>query len=163
MIKKYHTNKPSREILDEEHIKEILKKEKYTTLSIHGEKYPYTVSMNYGYDEEKHALIVHWGKKGLKNKFVKLNPFVSGTIIEDNGYCEGMCDHKYRSLVFVGELVEMKSDKEKKAGFITTIEQLEPEPEKVISRFMGKNLRYDSIEMYYLYIHEITGRTSRKK
>ena len=50
---------------------------------------PYVVTMNYGYDRGGRALYFHCAKEGLKTDFVRENPNVCATVIEDLGYQHG--------------------------------------------------------------------------
>jgi nitroimidazol reductase NimA-like FMN-containing flavoprotein (pyridoxamine 5'-phosphate oxidase superfamily) len=84
---KYHLiNRPDREITDEEEILRILKNGKYATLSLCKNNEPYIVTLSYGYEEQSNSLYFHCAKKGLKLVFIKNNPRVCATIIEDGGY-----------------------------------------------------------------------------
>ena len=101
-MEKYHMQKKEREIKDLEEIQEILIRGKYTTISLCNENKPYIVTLSYGYDKENSILYFHSSKTGLKIDFIKANSSVCATIIEDNGYKTGKCEHHYSYLFFIG-------------------------------------------------------------
>ncbi|MHA2393727.1 MAG: pyridoxamine 5'-phosphate oxidase family protein, partial [Promethearchaeota archaeon] len=109
---KYHMRRVEKEISDKENLIKIVKSRKYTTISLCKENEPYLVTLSYGYDESKNALYFHCSKEGQKIDFIKANPNVCGTVIEDNGYEDG-CGQAYRSVVFRGEMTIVEDIKEK--------------------------------------------------
>ena len=94
-MSKYHIRRVEKEISDKEDLLEILKNGKFAIISMSKENEAYLVTLSYGYDELKNSLYFHCAKEGQKIDFIKSNPFVCGTVIEDNGYEEG-CGQAYR-------------------------------------------------------------------
>ena len=86
-MEKYHmNNRPNREIKNKVQINKLLHTGKYVTLALCKDNQPYIVTLSYGYDEATDSLYMHCADKGLKLDFIKENPNVCGTIIEDGGY-----------------------------------------------------------------------------
>ncbi len=86
-MEKYHLhNRTERELKDEAEIKAILNKGKFTVISMCRNNEPYIVSLSYGYDVKNNSLYFHCSRKGLKLEFIRENPKVCATVIEDGGY-----------------------------------------------------------------------------
>lgn len=149
-----------KEISDMETLIEILKGGKYTVISMCKENEVYLVTLSYGYDESKNALYFHCAKEGQKIEFIKSNPFVCGTVIEDNGYKDG-CSQAYRSVVFRGKMVIVEDIHEKKIGFDVLLNQLENDPSTTKNKFFKKDETYENLRMLRLDINEISGKEEK--
>ena len=57
--------------------------------------------------------------------FIKVNPNVCATIIEDGGYVSGECGHHYRSVVIWGEIEIIPDEHRKKEGMRVLLKHLE--------------------------------------
>jgi nitroimidazol reductase NimA-like FMN-containing flavoprotein (pyridoxamine 5'-phosphate oxidase superfamily) len=151
-------NRKDREIKDEsEHI-DILRNGKIVTISLCRKNEPYIVTLDYGYDEAKKCLYFHCAKKGLKINFLLDNSQVCATIIEDLGYVDGRCEHKFRSLVFWGTMMVVENLEEKKHGMIVLLNHLEENPEKLKKRLLSKDTAYQKFAVLRLDITEISGK-----
>ena len=120
----------------------------------------YLVTLSYGYDEPKNALYFHCAKEGQKIDFIKSNPFVCGTVIEDNGYKDG-CVQAYRSVVFRGKMVVVEDLHEKKIGFDVLLNQLENDPSTIKNKFFKKNETFENLGLLRLDINEISGKEEK--
>lgn len=149
-----------KEISDMETLIKILKGGKYTVISMCKENEVYLVTLSYGYDESKNALYFHCAKEGQKIEFIKSNPFVCGTVIEDNGYKDG-CSQAYRSVVFRGKMVILEDIHEKKIGFDVLLNQLENDPSTTKNKFFKKDETYENLRMLRLDINEISGKEEK--
>ena len=114
IMARYHMHKREKEIKDQNVLKEILENRKYAVVSFCRGNEPYLVTMNYGYDRNKNALYFHCALKGLKLDFIRYNPEVCGTVIEDRGYVKDDCKQVYRSVVFWGKMYVIEGMEEKK-------------------------------------------------
>jgi nitroimidazol reductase NimA-like FMN-containing flavoprotein (pyridoxamine 5'-phosphate oxidase superfamily) len=139
----------------------ILRRGRYVTLALCRASEPYVVTMSYGYDAEREALYFHCAHEGLKLDFLRANPRVCGTVIEDRGYIHGECAHAYRSVVVRGEMHPVDGLAEKKRGMEVLLWHLEDEPEAVRERTLPDDTAYDRAAMLRLDIHEITGKQGR--
>ena len=157
---KYHIRRVEKEIKKKEDLIEILKDGKYTVISMCKENEPYLVTLSYGYDQALHALYFHCSKEGQKIDFIKSNPNVCGTVIEDNGYQEG-CSQAFRSVVFRGKMVNVEELEEKKKGFEVLLNQLEKDPNVMIDKFFKKELTYQNTGMLRLDITDISGKEEK--
>lgn len=155
-MKKYHMLRQDREIHDEEKIKDVIKKGKYTIIAMSDDNMPYLVTLSYGYDEDLKAMYFHAAKEGYKLDIIKNNPNVCATVISDGGYIENKCAHKYCSLVIRGQLYEVKSKEEKKHGVEILIRQLEKDPKSSFEKIKGNNSRYDNMTIMRLDIEHIS-------
>lgn len=137
---------------------EILKKGKYTTISMCRGNEPYIVTLSYGYDSLKNALYFHCAPEGLKLDFIKENPHVCATIIEDRGYKMNECNHSYRSVILRGNMKIITDISEKKHGFDILLYHLEETPEKLKKRLFKTNEPYESTCILRMDILRIQGK-----
>jgi len=149
-----------KEISEKRDLTMILKGGKYTVISMCKENEVYLVTLSYGYDESKNALYFHCAKEGKKIDFIKSNPFVCGTVIEDNGYKDG-CVQAYRSVVFRGKMIIVEDLHEKKIGFDVLLNQLENDPSTIKNKFFKKDETYENLELLRLDINEISGKEEK--
>jgi len=154
-MSKYHMGKKDKEILDESTILEILKKGKIITLALCEDNQPYIVSMSYGYDKENMCIYMHCSEHGLKIDFMKKNPNVCATIIEDHGYVLRDCTQNYRSLVIWGKLKIVNDLAEKQHGFKILFKHLEGEQEEMSAKMESETDAYESVGMLKLEIEQI--------
>ena len=152
--------KKDREILDKRITSEIMKNGKFSTISMCRNDEPYIVTLSYGFDEIKNCLYFHSAQKGLKLEFLKENQKICATIIEDLGYVRGACSHKYRSIVFWGDLTIVENLDEKKHAFDTMLNHLEDNPSKLKKRFFKSEESYNNTCLLKLEISLITGKAS---
>jgi nitroimidazol reductase NimA-like FMN-containing flavoprotein (pyridoxamine 5'-phosphate oxidase superfamily) len=155
--------KSEREITEVPKLIEILIKGKYTTISLCRNDEPYLVTVSYGYDKNENALYFHAALSGLKLDYIKANPKVCGTVIEDHGYVVGRCKQYFRSLVFFGTMSIVDGLDEKKHGLNILFDHLEGEPEPMKERNVPKDESYKKISILKLKISEMTGKTNLKK
>lgn len=149
-----------KEISVKDDIISILKSGKYTIISMCKENEAYLVTLNYGYDETKNALYFHCAKEGQKIDFIKSNPFVCGTVIEDKGYENG-CGQLYRSVIFRGKMVIVEDLQEKKKGFDVLLNQLENNPNTIKNKFFQNADAYENTGMLRLDITDISGKEEK--
>jgi nitroimidazol reductase NimA-like FMN-containing flavoprotein (pyridoxamine 5'-phosphate oxidase superfamily) len=159
-LPKYHVRRKEKEIKDKEELVEVLKGGKYAVISLSKENEPYIITLSYGYDEVNNALYFHCSKEGQKIDFIKANPYVCGTVIEDNGY-EGGCGQTYRSVVFRGKMNIVEELEEKKSGFNVLLNQLENDPIATKNKFLKKDETYENSGMLRLDIEYITGKEEK--
>lgn len=154
---RYHIRKKEKEIKGQNVLKEVLKNGKYAVVSMCRDNEPYLVTMNYGYDRIKNALYFHCSLKGLKLDFIKHNPEVCGTVIEDRGYIKGDCKQAYRSVVFWGKIYIIGKIEEKKHGIEILLNHLEGGSEKYREGLKSEDA-YKKVCILRLNLLEITGK-----
>ena len=159
-MQSYHLQKKEREITDKYIIEQILKNGKYATISMCRMEEPYIVTLSYGFDEDRNALYFHSANLGLKLDILKDNSSVCGAIIEDLGYNKSACSHKYRSIVFWGEMIIVQDIKEKKHGFNVLLNHLEENPSEMKKKFLKNEQSYVDTCIMRLRIKKITGKAS---
>ena len=159
-MQKYHMRKMDREILDKRIYLEIMKSGKFSTISMCRNDEPYIVTLSYGFDAINNCLYFHSAQKGLKIEFLKENQKVCGTILEDLGYVNGECSHKYRSIVFWGDMTIVEDLDEKKHAFDVMLKHLEDNPSKLKERFFKNEESYKNTCLLKLEINLITGKAS---
>lgn len=152
--------KKERKINDKNKIREILLKGKYVTISMCRRDEPYIITLSYGFDEAQNALYFHSANLGLKLDILKENSNVCATIIEDLGYINGACSHKYRSVVFWGNMTIINELGEKKHAFDVLLDHLEENPNKLKKRFFKNEKSYEDTCIMRLDIVRVTGKAS---
>ncbi len=155
---KYHMNRKEKEITDPVVLNEIMKRGKYVTIAMCRENEPYIVALNYGYDENKNSLYFHCSLKGLKLDFIKHNPAVCATVIEDRGYKIGDCSQAYRSVVFWGKMYLIEDSDEKKHGINILLNHLEDNPGEIKEKSLKSDDVYKEVGILRLDITEISGK-----
>lgn len=119
------------------------------------ENEPYIITLSYGYDQDNNALYFHCATEGQKIDFIKSNPYVCGTIIEDNGYEDG-CGQAFRSIVYRGNITVIKDIEEKKHGFEIIIDHLEKNPGETKKKLLTSEDTYIKPAILRLDITEIS-------
>jgi len=161
-MQKYHLhNRPNREITSQLEITEILKRGKYTVLSMCVDNEPYIVTLSYGYDNEKKSLYLHCSTSGLKLDFIKKNPKVCATVIEDGGYVLDECGHNYKTIVFWGKIEIVTNVDEKKYGMNILLNHLENKPQIIQDKLSKSDSFYYKMELLRLDIIQIHGKAGR--
>lgn len=155
---RYHLHKAEREIKVESEIEAILLGGKYATLAFARQGEPYVVTLNYGYVPEQKTLYFHSAIEGLKLEFIRENPAVCGTVVVDEGYCQGRCTHAYRSVVFRGRMEFVAASTEKALGLGVMIDHLEEDPVATRHRLLSNPDRLAHVAVLKLTIEEITGK-----
>lgn len=161
-MQRYHLhNRPNREITDESEISEILKNGKYSVVSMCRENEPYIVTLSYGYDSENNSIYFHCSSHGLKLDFIKANPQVCATVIEDGGYVADECGHNYRTVVFWGKIEILTDLNEKKHGMKVLLNHLENHQKIIQEKLLKSNDFYSKMEILKLNIIQIHGKAGR--
>jgi len=76
----------------------------------------------------------HCSKSGKKIDYLRSNPVVWGQIIEDGGYVEGECEHRYLCVHFKGRATILEDDEDVKKALVLLIDQQEDDPDPVKKR-----------------------------
>jgi len=153
-LTKYHIRRKEKEITDDREILDIMKNGRFTSISMSKQNEPYIITLSYGYDQVKNALYFHCGE-GQKIDFIKSNPYVCGTIIEDNGYQED-CIQAFRSVVYRGKITIITEIEEKKHGFVILIDHLEKNPNETKKKLLNSEDVYIKPVILRLDIENIT-------
>ncbi len=158
---KYHMNRKDKEIAERSGLIDVLKHGNYATIAMCRENEPYLVTMNYGYDEEEHVLYFHCAQRGLKLEFMRANPKVCATVIEDRGYKMGECDQAYRSVVFRGTMHTVEDLQEKKRAIDVLLNHLEDDPDRIREKSLKSDEVYEEVGILRLDIEEMTGKEAQ--
>jgi uncharacterized protein len=158
---KYHVRRADREITDRSDLVEILCAGRYAVLSMCRDDEPYIVTLSFGYDAGKQALYFHCAREGLKLDFIRSNPLVCGTVIEDCGYIQGECAHAYRSVVFRGEMHVVEALDEKKHAMNVMLGHLEDDPDLVRQKQLHEDTAYNRLGILRLDLQEMSGKQGR--
>lgn len=154
----YHLRKKEKEITDKGEINKILKNGKYAIIGFSSNNDPYLVTLSYGYDMQNERMYFHCALKGQKIDYLTKTPKVCATVIEDNGYVKGFCDHKYSSLIIRGSIRLVDELDEKKRGLDVLLNHLEENPKPIKVRNIKDDKSYNSVCILCLDISDITGK-----
>jgi len=161
-MEKYHLlNRPNREITNESEIKEIINNGKYSVISMCHDNEPYIVTLSYGYDSANNSLYFHCSPHGLKLDFIKKNPKVCATIIEDGGYVINECGHIYKTVVFWGNMTVVTEMNEKKQGMKILLDHLEKNAQVIEDKLAKSDTYYSKMEVVKLNIIQIHAKAGR--
>jgi nitroimidazol reductase NimA-like FMN-containing flavoprotein (pyridoxamine 5'-phosphate oxidase superfamily) len=134
-LARYHMKRKEKEITDDREILDIIKKGRFTSISMSKENEPYIIALSYGYDQSKNVLYFHCATEGQKIDFIKSNPHVCGTIIEDKGYQEGGVQ-AFKSVVYRGKIAIITEIEEKKHSLEILIDHLEKNPRETKKKLL---------------------------
>lgn len=123
----YHLRRTDREIADPAVIERILEEGAYTAIALAGPEGPYVVTMSYGYDAEARRLYFHAAHTGHKIDLIERDPRACATIVSENGYTHGECEHPFESVVLFGAMRVVTDADEKLHAIHTLVEHLEPD------------------------------------
>lgn len=159
---KYHLhNRPDREITSTEEIDRLLKKGKYVTIALCRENEPYLVTLSYGYDSENNALYFHAAHEGMKMDFLKANPKVCASILEDGGYVQENCEHHFKTLIIRGTMQIVKDLEEMKHGMHVLLNQLEEKPSDIQRLQLKSEGMFSTMAVLKLSISTIHGKAGK--
>jgi hypothetical protein len=154
----HHPRRRRNEIVDEAEIRSLLKEGKFVTIALCRGEEPYVVTLSYGWDEERERLYFHCANAGDKLDFVAANPRACATLVKDNGYMDGQCDHDYASLVIRGRIRVVTDLDEKKRGLGMMLEHLEKDPAPILARNIKNDADWDSVTILRLDIESVSGK-----
>lgn len=160
-MQKYHMRRHDREITDQNEIRGILTQGKFAVIALCFENEPYIVTLSYGYDKEENVLYFHASSIGLKLEFIRKNPKVCVTIIDDQGYIMDECEHAYRTIVINGEIHIVEQLEEKKHGLNVMLNHLENKPEMMKEKVIKNDEAYKNVAVLKLDILSISGKKGR--
>lgn len=157
-MKNYHLQLQDKQITDEDEIKEIINQGKYATIALCKDNRPYLVAMNYGYDSREQAIYFHSSKTGKKLDFIASNSLACVEIVDNQGYLQGKCNHKYRSVVIEGKLSILTRPADKKVGMNILIDHLEEKSSILKKKKLNDDSVYKNIVILRLDIVSISGK-----
>jgi len=162
MSARYHLRRADREITDPAQIDSIIVRGRYTTLALVDGDEPYAVTLSYGYDANSSRLYFHVAHEGHKIDVIGKNPRACATIVIDEGYNHGECEHPFESAVIRGTLRTVADDDEKLRAIRALVEHLEDEPEEYwASRSWNLSDRLAGFKALALEIESVTGKRGK--
>jgi len=81
----YHLRRIERDMPDRVDQLAVIHGQKYLSLAMACDDFPYLVSLNYAFSEEENCFYVHSAPQGRKIEMLRANPRVWGQVIEDRG------------------------------------------------------------------------------
>ncbi len=124
----YHMRRDDRRIADPVEVDRILRQGRFVTLALARADEPYVVTLSYGFDDAARILYFHVAHEGLKLEFIASNPRACASVILDEGYVTGECEHAFESVVMRGSMRRVESADEKTHAIHTLVNHLEDDP-----------------------------------
>lgn len=147
--------------LPEEEAKNLLRKNKRAAFSVNGDDgYPYTVPVNFYYEEEENRIYFHSAKKGHKIDSMKANDKICFTTWDDGYLEEGDWAFYVSSCVVFGRarlIEDRKVTEEKVRKFALKYYPTEEEVEEEIKRDIG------GVQLVAIEIEHISGKKVHEK
>jgi nitroimidazol reductase NimA-like FMN-containing flavoprotein (pyridoxamine 5'-phosphate oxidase superfamily) len=151
-----------REIQNADLMESIIKNGKYAVVALCKENEPYIVTLSYGYDASSRSFYFHGARAGLKLDFLRANPQVCMTIMDDQGYIPGECSHAYRTVVIRGKMELLEEEAERVKGIEVMINHFETDPAKMMAKIKPGTEAWRSTVIMRLTIAEISGKEQKK-
>lgn len=123
----HHMRRSDREITEPAKIDEILRNGRYVAIALADGDKPYVVTLSYGYDSTAARLYFHAAHEGRKLDVIARNPRACATVVLDDGYTVGECEHPFRSVVLAGTMRVVEDADEKLHAIHTLVAHLEPD------------------------------------
>jgi hypothetical protein len=155
----YHLRRQDRAITEEAAIERLLSDGAYTTIALADGDEPYVVTLSYGYESNPRRLYFHVAHEGRKLDIIDRNPRACATIISENGYTNGECEHPFESLVISGTIRRVTDEAEKLVAIHALVNHLETDPaEYWSSRSWTLEQRIGGFSALCLEIEHVTGK-----
>ncbi len=143
--------------MGDEEIEQVLADARLMTLAMCKEGAPYLVTVNFAYDQGRNCFYFHCAKSGKKMDYLGNNPAVWGQILEDGGYVQGQCEHRYLCVHFKGRATILEDDEAIREAMVCLIEQQEDDPNPVKKRNIETG-EYAGAAMVRIDVEAFTGK-----
>ncbi len=158
-VERYHLRRKDKEIKSAKRMLDFLASQRTVTVALSRENEPYLFTADYGLERKTKSIFIHCSPKGKKVDFIRDNSAVWGQVMEDLGYAQGECDHKYRTVQFRGKASLITDMEEKRKALCVMIDQLEDDPEKGKKEFLtGK--QFERVMIIKIKMTEMSGKES---
>ncbi len=158
----YHMRRADRAITDQAAIERLLREGAYTTIGLADGAEPYVVTLSYGYDAQNRRLYFHAAHEGRKIDIIARNPRACATIIAENGYSAGECEHPFESLVLTGTMRVVTDPAEKLTAIHALVDHLEKDAQAYwASRSWSLEQRLEGFSALCLEIESVTAKAGK--
>jgi uncharacterized protein len=158
-VEKYHLRRKDKAIEDEGQMLDFLEGQEFATIALSNKDSPYLFTADYGLDRNSRTIFLHCASKGKKVDYIRENPQIWGQVMEDMGYAQGECDHKYRTVQFWGKASLVTDMEEKRKALCVMIDQLEEDNETEKKEFIqGKE--FENVMIIRIDIEGLSGKES---
>jgi hypothetical protein len=155
----YHVRRKDRVIADPLEVDAIIRSGRYCAIGLVDGEDPYVVTMNYGYDDSANRLYFHVAKEGHKLDIIARNPRACATIVQEDGYAVGKCEHPYRSVVLRGTMRVVAEPEEQRHALRVLVGHQEDEPaEYWASRALDEDRHYGRFTALAFEVEHITAK-----
>ena len=157
----YHMRRTEKKISDPKELERILLGQRIATFAMCRDGEPYLVTLNYAYAPESRSIYFHCATGGKKLDFIRANPRIWGQVLEDGGYLEGQCDHRFRSVHFWGAAEMIVGAEEKRAAISKLIDKQETERAKLKEKLLG-DAKLDDVTVIRIWLEGMSGKSNPK-
>lgn len=157
-MKRYHLRRPDKKLDDPEQIEQILAEARIMTVACCLKNEPYLFTVDFAWDPQARELWFHCATEGRKMNILRANPRVCATVVEDQGYIHGECDHAFRSVILEGKAHEVSDLSEKRRGLELLARKHEANPEAVLARFAGTDESVRKVGVVRIVVESISGK-----
>ena len=158
-MKRYHLRRKDKAIRGKKAMLDFLENQQTVTVALSKDDEPYLFTADYGFDRRTMSIFIHCARKGKKIDYITENPVVWGQVMEDLGYVQGECDHKYRTVQFMGKASLVTDMDEKRKALCIMIDQLEDDPIEGKREFI-KGSKFKSVLIVKIKIEGLSGKES---
>jgi nitroimidazol reductase NimA-like FMN-containing flavoprotein (pyridoxamine 5'-phosphate oxidase superfamily) len=158
-LKRYHLRRKDKAMKSRAAMLDFLESQEAVTVALSKDDEPYLFTADYGFDRRTMSIFIHCARKGKKIDYITENPVVWGQVMEDLGYVQGDCDHKYRTVQFRGKATLITDMDEKRKALSVMIDQLEDDPDEGKREFI-KGGKFRSVLIIKIKIEELSGKES---
>jgi len=155
----YHVRRKDRAIADPLEVDAIIRSGRYCAIALVDGEEPYVVTMSYGYDDSANRLYFHVANEGHKLDIIGRNPRACATIVQEDGYTAGTCEHPYKSVVLRGAMRVVEDAEEQRRALRVLVGHQEDEPaEYWASRGLDEERHYSRFTALAFEIEHITAK-----
>ena len=158
-MKKYHLRRKDKAIKGEKLMLDFLEGQQTVTIALSKGDIPYLFTADYGFDRDSKSIFIHCASKGKKVDYIKKNPRVWGQVMQDMGYVQGDCDHKYRTVQFWGKASLVTDLERKREALCVMIDQLEEDNETGKKEFI-RGKKFKDVLIIRIDIEGLSGKES---
>jgi hypothetical protein len=120
------------------------------------------VTLSYGHDANASRLYFHVAHEGRKLDMIAADPRACATIIAENGYNHGECEHPFESIVLFGRMRVVEDAEEKLRAIRCLVDHLEQDSEGYwASRSWKVDDRLGGFTALAFEIEEITAKAGK--
>ncbi len=151
-----------KQLVSEQEVVRVLAQAKRAAFSVNGEDgYPYTIPVNYTFDEETNRIYFHGAKQGHKMDALKKDNRVCFTVWDEGYITEGSWEYNVTSVVAFGK-IHFVEDQELKLRMLRKLcEKYYPNQEEIEEEMASSGV--NRAQLFEIEIEHVTGKLVNEK